>query len=135
MTDGSAGKPPGTPPQPPDRAVRGEHDPDYLAPTGAQAAEIRRLQRSGAIERVTVREARLKRGWTQERLARMANLSIETVRAVEQGQRAFVRQATVDRLCHALGEVAFAGLEVAPYGKRRPGTTPAAKDAPMEDKP
>jgi DNA-binding XRE family transcriptional regulator len=105
----------------PERDVRGLPDPDYLQPTGAQAAEIRRLHRSGAIERLTVAEARARRGWTQERLARLANLSIETVRAVEQGQRAYVRRSTHDKLCHALGEVGFAGLAVTPYGKPRPG--------------
>jgi len=68
------------------------------------------IQRFGA----NVREARLRRGWTQEDLAHSTGLAVVQISRIERGARE-VRLSTVVRLISALEETPnrlLAGLDV-----------------------
>lgn len=50
-----------------------------------------------------IRRRRLELGWTQQRLATEAGISVATLRKLESGTQAAYRQLTVVPLCRALG--------------------------------
>lgn len=51
----------------------------------------------------TIRDRRLALGWTQQRLAAEANVSVATIRKLESGSQPRYRPLTVVPVCRALG--------------------------------
>lgn len=58
-----------------------------------------------------LKEARLRRHLTQQRLAEMSGKSIATVRDLEQGKRRTVQRRTWDAFCEVLNVPGFSDLD------------------------
>jgi len=63
------------------------------------------------MKRLTLKEARDKKGWTQVELAARADMQQSDISAIEKGRRRQPEISTMEKLAHALGMTALLSVQ------------------------